>query len=143
ALYFVVIYLLVPRARLMPLGLLRIVCIHDLLCHDLASSPQPFVAALGTSVTREGIDAKAVERHLSPSTRFFNFACSGPKRPWLLLFPALAQARPKAVVLGIDGFQLDPPPIGAEQLALAAWWDFIPAVDLPRYRELLTPDEYQ
>jgi hypothetical protein len=127
--------------RLMPLGLERVVAVQQHLASG--AGPTGGVAVLGSSVVLEGVDCAAVAVHLPGGARCENLAWTGAEpKQWLLLAPALRASPPRVLVLALDAFALlNPVPIPAERLSVAAWWDFVPAGERASLRGALSQQE--
>jgi hypothetical protein len=131
----------VSRARLMPLGLGRIVAVQQRLA--TGAGPVGGVAVLGSSVVLEGVDCAQLATRLPDGTRCDNLAWTGGSpRQWLLVEPALRRSPARVLVLGLDPFALlHPIPIPDDRLAVAGWWEFVPEDERASLRGLLSDDE--
>ena len=131
---------LVVERRVMPIGLLRILTVEQHL--RAGAGPIDGVALLGSSVVVEGVDCERLRTALPPDTRCENLAWTGADvRQWLLVTPALLESPPRVVVFGLDLFTLlNPDELSDERLAIAGWWDFVPAAERPAYGAILDPE---
>lgn len=136
-----VILALVPKARVMPLLLERTLAVQQ----HLASGAGPVggVAVLGSSVVLEGVDCAALATQLPAGAPCENLGWTGASpRQWLLVEPALRRSPPRVIVLGLDLFALlHPDPVPTNLLAIAGWWDFVPAAERPALRGVLGSEE--
>ena len=140
-LYALGIWALVVRGEVMPLGLLRILDVQRHLAAGLG--PRDGVAAFGSSVLVEGLDCGAVAQGLPAGMPCQNLAWTGGNaKEWLLAVPALREAPPRVVVLGLDLPTLvSPGPFPPDRLAVAGYWRFLSDDELVADRAVLSAEE--
>jgi len=140
-LYALGIWAVVAEARVMPVGLRRILEVQQHLA--AGSGPSGGVAVLGSSVVIEGVDCAVLARQLAQGTACENLAWTGGSlRQWLLIEPALRHSPPRVLALGLDLFALlASGPLPPDRLAIAGWWRFFPEAELPAYRSVLNAGE--
>jgi hypothetical protein len=131
----------VSQVRFMPLGLARILAVQERLAAGIG--PVGGVAVFGSSVVLEGVDCAALATRLRAETPCQNLAWTGGNpSQWLLVEPALRRSPPRVLVVGLDPFALlNPVPIPDDRLAIAGWWQFVPAEERGSLRSVLSEDE--
>lgn len=142
ACYFLTIYVLVDRWRIMPVTLNRMVTIREFLADRPDSTAGRDVYVVGSSVVVDGIDCAQIDARLPAGGESFNFAWTGagPQR-WPLLAPSLRNARPAAVVLVVDlTSALHRERVPDDVLAVAGWWEMVPAEDVPAVSRVMQLD---
>jgi hypothetical protein len=129
--------------RIMPVTLQRLVAIHTLLTQEPQTGPKR-AFFLGSSVLFEGIDCSVIDDNRSDDRKSFNIAWTGSDPlQWFLILPALIKADPHEAVLFVDLIAMTRVrPIPDNLLAVAAWWQFIPADRLKDFKTYLTEHEY-
>jgi hypothetical protein len=132
---------LVPTARVMPLLLERKLEVQQHLASG--AGPTGGVAVLGSSVVLEGVDCAALAVRLPAGVPCENLGWTGANpRQWLLVEPALRRSPPRVIVLGLDLLALlHPDAIPTNLLAIAGWWDFVPASERAALHGVLGADE--
>lgn len=141
--FFVAAYELVDRQRILPVSRERIVEMKSFLDRQVAEGRKGDVYFLGSSVTVEGIDCDVINPLLPAGRHSFNLAWTGAgPREWLLALPSIQATQPSLVVMCSDvDTVLKSTPIPEDLLAIANWWNLVPAAALQDYRSFLSASE--
>ncbi|MBN2446896.1 MAG: hypothetical protein JXO22_09230 [Phycisphaerae bacterium] len=144
--YLLVSYLVVAKWHVIPQGLKRIVAIKSFLDDQASSGHHGDVCILGSSVVLEGIDASVIDGMLTDERQSYNLSWTGATpREFLLILPAVAEARPSLVVISADFGSVTTPlpnPIPDDRLTIAGWWHFLPDADHSFFEPLFSEHEW-